>query len=1070
MGLNRLPTYSALHRSTPSPRTPLASGPIPLRARVLSLQATAGNAAATRLLQRSSVQRDDAGWSDAKKQGGVWNAGKKSVGAVDRYPLQLTIGGLDDEGLDKESNKLTSESAKHRAIALVPSGLKPGQPVTVLLYFHGHVENAATRPYASWREHRKDKVHPERSGQVRDVAHDRIAQQIEAGGDPQVLGLLPVGVGPSMFSRGYNTFAGKPYLTEVCDALLKVGATKTKIDIDTAQVILGAHSGGGFTVNSMLKAATAEAAGKTPKGLSTAGARIAEVALFESAIDEGRWKTVWKWAESHLDRLARLLDSQAAAADKAKAIREAPRLRAYYGASYVQPHKDLRTAILAWFDQPFLEKGKATGRKNRDALVPYLDEVAGLFRVIHVPGVTHEEIVRGHALSDKGAADAGTVTDAIKALKDPKAGPIPGLGTVVTPTPKKKAKKAAPAAPKSSTAAPQGGAAQAGAAALLPSRPATDVTITWGPNAKQDAVADPSVAILKDVVRAAGLTKATITSTARSAADQARAMYQNLTTHGVAKQKALYGATGDKVIDTFVALRDAGTSGQEIKDGMRDKILELGPSRVSRHCGDPKVLNVFDVGPNSLGDDDAKEAFNAAARAEVGARVSKYIPYPKDPGDHFEIKPSGGVDRAALVTDGADEKAAAPAPKPAPKPPASAGTAAAKPTNALAGWKTSDATAAYTLTVDERAALDAQTADERDADRTELKAKKKRLKDLRAAKRKGPLGVAESKELADLEALEGKVKAAGKLAFEKQDTEEVLKAAGFTVTGWYSDVVKGTFLGIPLRVHKELAERLERAQSTLVADTKTNPKGLAAKDLGTQLGMYPSVSDVRAPKAATGGTKLSLHTFGLAVDLNYAGNVFIGNKDPDDTKDAAKKAKMMAARTPRLVERAMWLVKGKSFNVEAADAVPRKAKDVSKAWDAHREASDALVTYLGLGAKIDAKEFVDLVKACGEPKGVKWNQPDKGTWWTDLAWWKQRVTDDSGLQDTYDFSEQKHHGYAAKTGYMDLSKEVVEALVAAGLTWGGQYGGAKDMMHFDWRSGGDAAKVDTARAADKPNR
>ena len=77
-----------------------------------------------------------------------------------------------------------------------------------------------------------------------------------------------------------------------------------------------------------------------------------------------------------------------------------------------------------------------------------------------------------------------------------------------------------------------------------------------------------------------------------------------------------------------------------------------------------------------------------------------------------------------------------------------------------------------------------------------------------------------------------------------------------------------------------------------------------------------------------------------------------------------------------------------------------------------------------------------------------------------MAWWKQRVTDDSGLADTYDFSEKGHHGYAAKTGYMDLAKEVVVALVGAGLTWGGQYGGAKDMMHFDWRSGGDAAKID----------
>ena len=42
-------------------------------------------------------------------------------------------------------------------------------------------------------------------------------------------------------------------------------------------------------------------------------------------------------------------------------------------------------------------------------------------------------------------------------------------------------------------------------------------------------------------------------------------------------------------------------------------------------------------------------------------------------------------------------------------------------------------------------------------------------------------------------------------------------------------------------------------------------------------------------EAATGGTKLSLHTFGLAVDLNYKGNPFFGNAGrlaPDIVKRA----------------------------------------------------------------------------------------------------------------------------------------------------------------------------------------
>ena len=170
--------------------------------------------------------------------------------------------------------------------------------------------------------------------------------------------------------------------------------------------------------------------------------------------------------------------------------------------------------------------------------------------------------------------------------------------------------------------------------------------------------------------------------------------------------------------------------------------------------------------------------------------------------------------------------AEAPAPKvPAPKAPApttTGGTVTAK----AAGWKASDATSSYALTAAERAALDAQTADERAADRKELKAKAKRLKQLRKVAKDGKptLSDTDTKELADLEALDTRVKATAKLAFQKQDTEEVLAAAELTVNGWYSNIVTGSFLGIPLTVHRELADRLDKAQGALVGDATINPE------------------------------------------------------------------------------------------------------------------------------------------------------------------------------------------------------------------------------------------------------
>ena len=60
-------------------------------------------------------------------------------------------------------------------------------------------------------------------------------------------------------------------------------------------------------------------------------------------------------------------------------------------------------------------------------------------------------------------------------------------------------------------------------------------------------------------------------------------------------QYDLYGPTGDKVVDSFVELSKKGLSAADIKEGMRKKIEELGPANVSRHCADPKKLNVFDV-------------------------------------------------------------------------------------------------------------------------------------------------------------------------------------------------------------------------------------------------------------------------------------------------------------------------------------------------------------------------------------------------------------------------------------------------------------------------------------------
>ncbi|MCA9903671.1 MAG: transglycosylase SLT domain-containing protein [Anaerolineae bacterium] len=158
------------------------------------------------------------------------------------------------------------------------------------------------------------------------------------------------------------------------------------------------------------------------------------------------------------------------------------------------------------------------------------------------------------------------------------------------------------------------------------------VEIRFATNARSESVTSYSMGVLKEIVAAAGLKSALISSTSRTPADQARIMYNNLEKYGVEHQKRLYGRSGDSVIDVYAKSRAAGKTSDQIKADMETKIKEVGPTNVSRHTGDPNVLNVFDVAPSSITD---KVAFEKAVKADT--RVTKFLTPPQDPGYHLEI-------------------------------------------------------------------------------------------------------------------------------------------------------------------------------------------------------------------------------------------------------------------------------------------------------------------------------------------------------------------------------------------------------------------------------------------------
>lgn len=147
-------------------------------------------------------------------------------------------------------------------------------------------------------------------------------------------------------------------------------------------------------------------------------------------------------------------------------------------------------------------------------------------------------------------------------------------------------------------------------------------------------VTNDAIEVLKEIVAAIGETSATITSGRRTPSEQAAAMYANLESTSVTVQKDLYGASGDKVIDVYVAGK-AATPAKEaatIRQEMTEKIKELGPSKVSRHCSENSVI---DVAPSSITND---AQFQKKALAHT--RVTKYLgpgTTPSDPAHHLEI-------------------------------------------------------------------------------------------------------------------------------------------------------------------------------------------------------------------------------------------------------------------------------------------------------------------------------------------------------------------------------------------------------------------------------------------------
>ena len=131
----------------------------------------------------------------------------------------------------------------------------------------------------------------------------------------------------------------------------------------------------------------------------------------------------------------------------------------------------------------------------------------------------------------------------------------------------------------------------------------TEIKVTYKSSVKSDRriVSEYAISVITEAMSRAGCSAAVITSTLRLPAEQAAIMYRNAKVNLTGQYK-MYGSTGDKVLDVFVANKDqpkadcVAAMTQKIKD-------ELAKGRrTSKHVTDVatyKTRNIIDIGMGS---------------------------------------------------------------------------------------------------------------------------------------------------------------------------------------------------------------------------------------------------------------------------------------------------------------------------------------------------------------------------------------------------------------------------------------------------------------------------------------
>ncbi len=276
---------------------------------------------------------------------------------------------------------------------------------------------------------------------------------------------------------------------------------------------------------------------------------------------------------------------------------------------------------------------------------------------------------------------------------------------------------------------------------------------------------------------------------------------------------------------------------------------------------------------------------------------------------------------------------------------------------------------------------------------------------------------------------------AGRAAYLRSKASRIRSLSGGQFDGptWYDHMINPTFLGrrFSAGVHLHYVRALRVAQRHLLSLSAY--AGKTPVELGAALGIAEKHKGARPTS-----TSKSMHTLGLASDINYLLTPWITNPDnASGTRDFIA-----------VMRRASWLVSGSTAKTDAAylHGLGSGGRSTGVVYDELKGRSDALKTYLAFATNPTALAAAVAARTGTAPSG----SPS-----TAAGWSRQVAADLRTLQ-------QRGGNFGShrdpRQGYLGLHRDLVIALRdVACMAWGAIDFGPKysgDVMHFDVRRTG----------------